>query len=145
MTTVFIPRGAHLNDESAFTKREKVDAKIHPGRRTAVNGYQSPASWISDLTELKKLIILCSFCRPGFDPRRHGYRKMQVMCDDTMKVTESVNGVCDRCKQRTANMGGGAAFVHEEYYQQVCTDPVEARRKARERARRALSPWEAIQ
>jgi hypothetical protein len=62
-----------------------------------------------------------------------------------MKVTENVNGVCDRCKQRTANMGGGAAFVHEEFYQQVCTDPREARRKARIAAHRALSPWEAVQ
>jgi hypothetical protein len=139
MTTVFIPRGAHLNDESAFTKREKVDAKIHPGRRTQVKGYQSPASWISDLSELKKLIILCSFCRPWFDPKRYRYRKMQVFVQSEMKTTEKVNGVCDRCKQRTADMGGGTAFVHEEIYQQVCTDPRVARRNARIAAQRVIS------
>jgi hypothetical protein len=145
MTTILVPRGAKLNDESAFTKREKVDANLHPGRRTKANGYQSPASWVMDLADLKKIIILCSFCRPKFDPRKHGYRRMQLLIEDKMDFTSNVNGVCDSCKQKTFNMGGGAAFVHEQFYNQVCTDPVEARREARIRARRALSPYEAIQ
>lgn len=138
-----IPKYAKLGE--GFSKKELLDANLHPGRRTKTNGYQSPASWISDLTSLKKIIILCSFCQHKFNPRKNRYRKMNLLIEDRAAFTSNVNGVCDACKQKTFNMGGGAAYVHEEYYNQVCTDPAVARRRARERWHRAYSPYEAIQ
>lgn len=135
---IFVPKYAKLGE--GFNKQEIFEAAVHPGRRTKAKGYQSPASWVSDLTALKKLIILCSFCRVKFNPRKNGYRK--YYCPDVTMVTDgyAVNGQCDGCKQRTINVGGGTAFIHESEYLKVCIDPIDARRTARARAR-AMNPW----
>lgn len=139
---ILIPRYGKLGE--GFSQREKAKANEHPGRRTTIRGYQSPASWISDLTDLKKLIILCPFCRVKFNPRKHGYRK--YYCPDVTMVTDgyAVNGQCDGCKQMTVNCGGGTGFIHESEYLKVCIDPISAKRAARARAR-AMNPYLYIQ
>ncbi len=127
---VCVPKYAQLGQ--GFTKQEKLQSAEHPGRRT--DGRQSPAHWISCLTELKKSILLCPFCLHKFNPRKHHYRRYYSP-DFTGKTDGfTVNGLCDACKQHTAHFrGGGTMFVHEETYGLVCIDPVEARRKARQR------------
>lgn len=114
-----------------WTKQEVLRSLEHPGRRT--DGRQSPASWLSDLTALKKCILLCDFCRVKFNPRRHGYRKLYAPDPSSRTGGYTHNGVCDACKQRTENVGGGTAYIHEETYNLVCVDPAVARRQARER------------
>ena len=116
-----------------FSKAEHLASMGHPGRRT--DGSQSPASWVTDLLSLKKIIILCSYCRPKFNPRKHHYRRFYM--PDVTSATDGYrhNGICDGCKQRTENCGGGTAFIHESSYNLVCIDPVDARRKARIRWR----------
>ena len=109
----------------------------HPGRRT--DGSQTAASWIADLSALKKTIILCDVCRVKFNPRKHGYRRMFVSDPTHKSDGYSVGGKCDGCKQRTENVGGGVAFIHETLYAQVCVDPSEARRKARLAWRRGVT------
>ena len=112
-----------------WTAQERALALEHPGRRT--DGSQTAASWVSDLSALRKTIILCAVCRVKFNPRKHGYRRL-FTADPTGKSDGyAANGRCDGCKQRTESVGGGVAFVHETLYQSVCVDPVEARRKAR--------------
>lgn len=125
-----------------FSVKEQRQGWEHGGRRT--DGSQSAASWIADLTDLQKTIILCSYCRVHFNPRKNHYRKMYV-ADPTGKTDGyQVNGKCDNCKQFTANAGGGTAFVHESLYNNVCQDPVDARRIARAKAK-ALGAWQHIQ
>jgi len=124
-----------------FSPAQKAEANFHPGRRT--DGSQSEASWISDLTDLRKFIILCSFCRIRFNFRKHHYRKFYVQ--DQTRCTDgyAVNGICDSCKRPTANLGGGTGFISEESYSQICQDPVSAKRA--ERAKHyAVSIWQAI-
>ena len=139
---ILVPKYHRLGE--GFNEREIFEAAVHPGRRTQIKGYKSPASWVSDLTDLKKLVILCSFCRVKFNPRKHGYRK--YYCPDVSMITDgyAVNGQCDGCKQMTINAGGGTGFIHESEYQKVCIDPIDARRRARARAR-AMNPWLYIQ
>lgn len=130
---VAVPKHDRLGE--GFSKRERIEASFHPGRRT--DGTQSAAHWVSFLSDLKKIILLCSFCRGKFNPRRHGYRRWHVS-DLTGKTDgHTANGMCDACKQQTVNAGGGTAFIAEETYNLVNVDPADARRQARLRARAA--------
>src|SRR3990167_10022110 len=99
-----------------FSKQEVLKSYEHPGRKTTAHGYQSAASWISDLVALKKFIILCSVCREHFNPRKNGYRPAYV--PDTSGKTDGyqVNGKCDGCKEMTVNVGGGRGFIPEDHY-----------------------------
>ena len=126
----FVPRNAKLGE--GFTEREKLKGLEHPGRRTTAHGYQSAVSYISDISELKQCIILCSFCREKFNPRKH-FRYRKFYSPDISGLTDGhvVNGKCDSCNQMTVNLGGGTAYVHESEYEKVCIDPTVARRKAR--------------
>lgn len=131
-----IPKYSKLGE--GFSRKEKAQADEHPGRRT--DGSQSAASWIVDLVSLRKTILLCSFCRPKFNPRKHNYRKLYIPDPTGHTDGYAANGLCDSCKQRTENCGGGTAFVHEEIYSLTCIDPVVARRNARAHAK-AHSAW----
>ena len=130
MAIVVVPKHHRLGQ--GFSKKEKVKAMIHPGRQVnPMFGYQSPAAWISDLTETKKCIILCSFCSHKWNYKQHGYRKMFVPDASGRTSGYQTNGKCDGCKKPTANMGGGTSYVTEETYNLVCVDPVVAKRNAR--------------
>ena len=123
-----------------WTTADVLRSHEHPGRPT--NGRLTPGGWIADLTGLKKVIILCSFCRPKWNPRKHGYRKMYIPDPSGKTDGYQSNGTCDGCKQRTENCGGGTAFIHESTYHQVCEDPLEARRLARRRWK-IVTGWQA--
>ena len=126
---------------AGFNRAEKRAAEEHPGRR--VDGSQSAATWITSLADLKKTIILCSFCRQNFNYKKNHYRKLYIADPTGHTDGYAANGKCDACKQMTVNCGGGTAFIHETLYNQVCQDPMEARRKARAAAR-AMTAWQAI-
>lgn len=126
----FVAKNAKLG--AGFSEKEKAEGLEHLGRRTAASGYQSAVSWVDELAARKMCIILCSFCRTKYNPRKHHhYRKFYN--PDVSGITDGylVNGKCDSCKQMTVNCGGGTAYVHEAEYSKVCIDPMEARRKAR--------------
>ena len=127
---VIVPAHARLGE--GFTKKEVLESMEHPGRQTnSRKGYQTPAAWLDDLGALRKCILLCGFCRHKWNPRTHGYRPMFVP-DYTGKTDGyQATGKCDACKEQTANLGGGRAFVHEEEYAKLCIDPKIARRNAR--------------
>ncbi len=131
MAIICVPKYHRMGE--GFSKREIATSFEHPGRRTTPHGYQSPASWISDLTALKKLIVLCSVCRQHFNPRKHGYRKAYIPDSSGKTSGYEINGKCAGCKQETANMGGGTGFTPEETYNLLYVDPVQARRNARAR------------
>jgi len=140
---VFTPKHNKLGE--GFSKQEKLDSMRHPGRQTnPKHGYQSAVAFISDLIALRKVIILCSFCRAKFNPRRFGYRVVYV-ADPTGKTDGfTVNGDCDSCKGKTWNLGGGQAFQPIELYEQTHIDPTVARRNARIRSK-VKTPWAAVQ
>jgi hypothetical protein len=130
MPVVIVPKYAKVGE--GFTRRERAASLEHPGRRT--DGSQSAAHWVTWLTDLKKIVILCSFCRSKFNPRKHGYRRMYA-ADLTGRTDGYVaNGKCDACNQMTVDAGGGTAYITEETYAQVNADPVEVRRQARLRS-----------
>ena len=134
-----VPKYSKLGE--GFSRREIAESFVHPGRRT--DGSQSEASWITDLIDLKKVILLCAFCRVKFSHRKSHYRKLYVADWSGNTDGYMANGMCDSCKQQTVNCGGGTAYVHESEYNKTCVDPLDARRKARARAG-AMSAWRFI-
>lgn len=138
----FVAKHGKLGE--GFSKLDIVNSLEHPGRRTTAKGYQSPTAWISDRVALNQTIILCSYCRKDFNPRKVGYRKFYAADNSGVTDGYTVNGKCDRCKQFTVNCGGGVAFIPEATYPTVCIDPAEARRKARAAAGQR-SVWRHIQ
>ena len=127
MPVVIVPKYARVGE--GFSRQERAASMEHPGRRT--DGSQSAAHWITSLTDLRKVILLCSFCRIKFNPRKNGYRRMYVADPTGRTDGYAHNGTCDACKQPTVNTGGGTAYVHEEMYRLVNQDPTEVRRRAR--------------
>ena len=138
MTTFLIPKYRALGQ--GFSARERRQARYHAGRR--VDGTQSAATWIVNLTDLRKLITLCGFCARKFNPKRHGYRRFYVPDQTGLTNGYACSGVCDACKARL--VATGVAFIAEETYAQVCVDPVEQRRRARMTARAAATVWTTI-
>jgi hypothetical protein len=133
---VVVPKYHRLGE--GFTKAEKLKALEHPGRRTRIAGYQSPATWITELSDMRKGILLCSFCKVNFNPRRNKYRRRFVPDPSGKTDGYQSNGQCDACKERTEAIGGGGTFfVAEEYWELVSIDPSEAKRRARQRWRMA--------
>jgi len=134
MAIVIVPKYHRLGE--GFTKSEMLKASEHSGRR--VDGSQSPASWIADLVDTQKFILLCTFCRPKFNPRKHNYRKAYIPDRSGRTSGYEFDGQCDACKQQTGATGTG--FVHETTYALSYIDPVVARRNDNA-ARKALPAW----
>lgn len=137
----FVPRYSRLGE--GFSKAQKFVGQevkpLHGGKRAA-----GPAGWLSDLITLRKVVILCSFCRAKFNPRRFGYRRVFVPDATGKSDGYTVNGSCDWCKGETVNLSGGTAFQPEELYKLTTIDPTEQRRTARLRAK-SLSTWQFLQ
>jgi hypothetical protein len=128
VTVIAVPKYGKLGQ--GFSKLELARDKEHPGRRT--DGSQSAASWVGDLASGRKVVLLCSWCRGKFNPRKNGYRRLYTPDQSGRTSGYEANGMCDGCKQQTVlSPGGGTAYVSEETYNQVSQDPAEARRKAR--------------
>ena len=136
----FIPRGKKLG--SGYSKAEKTAGLVIHPQHNASKG-QSKIGWLDSLLSLKKVVILCSYCRGKFEPRRFGYRRVYVP-DFTGKTDGyTVNGDCASCRTFTANAGGGTAFQPEELYALTHQDPVVARRQSRAAAKK-FSVYSAI-
>lgn len=71
-----------------------------PGRRAGT----PHGTYVSDLTELKKTLLLCTFCQPKFDPRRANYYI------DRRFARFGANGPCDACRKHCE---GGQLYFHE--------------------------------
>ena len=137
-----LPKHAKLGE--GYTKLERFEGdRLHPGRRT--NGTQSAATWITGLADRRSVILLCGWCRPKFNPRTNRYRPMYVPSLSAVADPYQSNGMCDACKSQTAlTPGGGRAFVSEETYSQVCLEPDDTRRRARQAWRTGSSVWGAV-
>ena len=133
---VIVPKYARLGQ--GFSQAERIKSYEHPGRRTLARGYQSPASWISDLADARNGILLCEFCIPHFNPRKNRYRKRFVPDQTFSTRGMAAAGKCDACKQETVR---GTFLVAEELHDLVSMDPSEARRLARHRREYAEKMW----
>ena len=123
---VFVPKyGQKLGQ--GFKRWEILDSFAHPGRRTTANGYQSPAAWITELADTRKGILLCSWCDRKFDAGKEKYLLRYTR--DPSGVTDGslCNGMCDACKQPSADLGGGKLWVPAELWEQVSMNPEQAR------------------
>jgi len=124
MSGILIAVPLHKKLGAGFTERERQKSFEHPGRQTNPKlGYQSAVSWIDDLRETRKAILLCSFCAIKFDPRSFRYRKIWLPGTDC-----KVDGKCEACKQLTF---GGTGYVSEESYPALYPDRSAVRRAAR--------------
>jgi len=136
-----IPKHDRLG--KGFSKNEVLKSQIHPGRN--VKAGQSAASWIVDLTSLRKPVLLCTFCRGKFDASYYNYRRYFSPDLSGKSSGFVVNGRCDACKEETANTpGGGTMFICEETYHLNCIDPSESRRRARQAWRGSQTAWAMI-
>lgn len=137
---IFIPKyGKALG--KGFSRAEIFDSFAHPGRRTTAKGYTSPASWITELSDTRKAILLCSVCDRKFDSGHMKYRLRYTR--DPSGVTDGslCNGQCDACKQPSADLGGGKMWVPEELWEAVSIDPEQARINNRMAWRSARFDW----
>lgn len=135
--TVAVPKYGRLG--SGFTRREVAQSHIHAGRR--VDGTQTPASWLLDLADTRKMILLCAFCQSKFNPARHGYRRWYAPSHTPNTDPHQVNGKCDACKAMVTS--GGRGYISEETYSRLCREPGEARRASRAAWRRSTF-WESV-
>ncbi len=121
---VLIPKYSKLGE--GFSKKEILKASESPGRYTDPkrHGYQSAASWIDDFVARRGNIMLCTFCRHKFDPKKYHYRRAYVVGADDRPDPFRFDGKCEDCKQDTRTApGGGTYFVPEEIYPQVYHEP----------------------
>jgi hypothetical protein len=79
-------------------KGQNAGLREHPGRKFGATA----ASWISDLSELRKTIILCWSCQSKFYHSRHNYYKDRKFA--------FVMGDCDGCRDFAHQ---GAVYIHE--------------------------------
>jgi hypothetical protein len=63
---------------------------------------------IDDQVALTKMIVLCEFCNPKFNPRKNRY---EVWRKETW-----VRGACDGCSNYTLH---GRGFIHQSFHEQV--------------------------
>jgi hypothetical protein len=138
-----VPKHGALGQGFTRSQRFEGDA-LHPGRRT--DGRQSAATWITELSDRRNVILLCGWCRQKFNPRANRYRPMYVPSFGAPADPYQSNGMCDACKTQTAlTPGGGRAFVSEETYALVCLEPVDTRRRSRQAWRTGSTIWSAVQ
>jgi len=80
---------------------EVAAAPVGPRGKTA-------GSHIDDHVQLFKMIVLCEFCNPKFNPRKNHY---EVWRHETY-----VRGLCDGCGQLTLH---GTGFIHQSTHDLV--------------------------
>lgn len=99
-----------------MTPARSLAAHADPGRKIGrVHG-----GWIADLVGLRKCIILCPFCKPKFNPKKHEYVPWRR---DTFCVSK-----CDACKELDPRC---VAFIHETLIPDVGETPRRRGRWAR--------------
>ena len=77
-------------------------------------------SHIDDLVALRKLVLLCDFCDPKFNPKSNQYERY-------MKIP--VAGRCDACGD---HVWTGKAFIPQFHHDDVAYEtPIQQRRRGR--------------
>lgn len=82
-------------------------------------------SWIDDIAAQKKVITLCSACKPKFDPRKVGYKQETEF--------KTVNAPCDGC---SSSMQDCTLYIYGELYSTVRSTAEERRALAKARQER---------
>ncbi len=82
------------------TPADLAKRREHPGRKVGA----THGSYISDLAELKKAIVLCDSCAWRFRPRTYGYLRHTKF--------PIVQGNCDACKKFVTR---GLYFLHKSH------------------------------
>jgi len=98
--------------DSSWTQKELNDAMLHPGRRHG----KPHGSWVLDLADLRKMILLCPACNSKFDYKRHRFRME--------KEFRYVIGNCDACRTLDTHC---SMYIAEETYT-ACRSTAEERR-----------------
>ena len=72
--------------QTIFVKKARRELKLHGTADGETKG-RTAGSWVHDLCALEKVVTLCDFCKPKFNPGRLGYIKekeypvVQATCD----------------------------------------------------------------
>lgn len=82
-----------------LTKADFIKSLEAIGRRKG----KPIGSYIIDLADLKKTIVLCSGCVKGFDAKRHGYYRQREY--------PYVRGNCDACRIFSND---ASLFIHQK-------------------------------
>ena len=88
--------------KKAYTRAEIAQAHEADGKTKG----RTAGSWVHDLCALKKVVTLCDFCKPKFNPGRLGYIKE--------KEYPVVQATCDGCT--TFDPKCTAYFFEETYH-----------------------------
>lgn len=86
-----------------MTKADLAARAEHAGRKIG----KPHGSWVTDLAELQKSILLCDSCHHRFNHVQYGYYRQREF--------PYVAGKCDACKRECY----GHFFIHEAYLHQV--------------------------
>lgn len=93
-------------DEKTLTPVERLKIDERSGRLTPIAG-----SWIDDLVQLGKMVMLCPMCKGKFNPKRHQYIKWSRTWLAVAK--------CDGCN---ANGPHVTAYIPEANYEAISPD-----------------------
>ena|SRR3990172_5620727 len=99
-----------------LTKQDQLKSMEHPGRRMG----KPHGSYVIDLADLRKVVILCPACNSKFDWKRHRFRKE--------KEFPYVVSKCDACKSTDAYC---SMYIAEETYSRVRSTAEDRRAEAR--------------
>lgn len=108
MTDIYVKR--------TFTAADLRTPQEHEGRRRG----KPHGSYVVDLADLRKVVVLCPLCNSKFDWKRHRFRKE--------KEFPYVVAKCDACKTQDAYC---SMYVAEENYTKVRSTAEDRREEAR--------------
>ena len=104
--TVIVPR--------VYTQQQIAESYAVKGRPKG----RTPSSHVDDMVALRKLVLLCDFCRPKWNPRKDHYELYQKI---------PVAGNCDACGD---HVWTGTAFIPEINHDALIYEsPIAARRR----------------
>lgn len=105
-------------DESSWTRKDLLKSMEHDGRRHG----KPHGSYVVDLADLRKMILLCPLCNAKFDWKRHRFRHE--------KEFRYVIGNCDACKTLDMHC---SMYIAEEIYSTVRSTAEERRALMKQR------------
>ena len=97
-------------------KAEQLKYMEHPGRRPG----KPHGSYVIDLADLRKVVVLCPLCNSKFDWKRHRFRKE--------KEFPYVVSKCDACKTTDSYC---SMYIAEESYKKVRSTAEDRRAEAK--------------
>lgn len=107
---------AELLLKRVYTAAELDKNREHPGRRHG----KPHGSYVIDLADLRKVVILCPLCNSKFDWKRHRFRKE--------KEFPCVVSKCDACKTTDSYC---SMYIADETYTKVRSTAEDRRAEAK--------------